>query len=197
MKRSTRSRESFWRSRMPPIAGRRCSNANAGIERSKMTPKPCWSTSQPMISSVSGQMCSSADAIRAWPRAFVRMTAAAAPSPNSASATMLALVSLSSRMASEHSSTATSNTVLPGRASAKRAAIDKPVTPPAQPNPKTGTRAISERKFNAAAARVSRLGVAMPVEDTVTTQSTSAPVRPARSSAPRAAATNRCVPSLR
>ena len=162
-----------------------------------MTPNPCSSTSQPMMSSVSGQVYSSAPVIRAQPRTSVRMTAAAAPSPNSASATMLALVSLSSLTASEHNSTATTRTLVPGCASARRAPIERPVTPPAHPKPNTGTRETSGRKFNAAAARVSKLGVAMPVEDTVTTQSTSAPDRPAFASARRDAKTSNRLASER
>ena len=53
---------------------------------------------------------------------------------------MLALVSSSRRSASEQSSTATSSTLVPGRAWARRAAIARPETPPAQPRPNTGTR---------------------------------------------------------
>ena len=109
------------------------------------------------------------------PPSPARRIIAAAPSPNRLVATILALVSSSSRSASEQSSTATSSTLLPGRASASRAAIDRPDTPPAQPRPNTGTRLMSERNPRRPATRASRLGVAIPVELTVTTVSMSAP----------------------
>ena len=94
-----------------------------------------------MMPSVSGQRCSPEFSICVAPPSPARRIIAAAPSPNRLMATILALVSSSSRSASEHSSTATSSTLLPGRACASRAAIDRPDTPPAQPRPNTGTRA--------------------------------------------------------
>ena len=48
------------------------------------------------------------------------------------------------------SSIVTSSTLLPGRACARREAIDRPEAPPAQPRPNTGTRATSERKSHPA-----------------------------------------------
>src|ERR1017187_6849532 len=100
---------------------------------------------------------------------------AAAPSPKRLMATMLALVSSSRRSASEQTSIATSSTLAPGPASARRHGIDKPETPPAQPRPNTGTRATSDRNPITPATRASRLGVAIPVEQTVTTVSISPP----------------------
>ena len=127
-----------------------------------------------MMPSVSGQRCSPELSICVAPPSPARRMIAAAPSPNRLMATMLALVSSSRRSASEQSSTATSSTLVPGRACARRAAIDRPETPPAQPRPNTGTRAMSERNPIRPATRASRLGVAMPVEQTVTTVSISA-----------------------
>ena len=73
-------------------------------------------------------------------------TAAAAPSPNRAVATTAAGSSLSSRIEIEQVSTVTNSQLLPGSAAAIRAAIDRPLTPPAQPRPNTGTRRMSLRK---------------------------------------------------
>ena len=70
-----------------------------------------------MMPSVSGHRCSPESSIQVVPPSPARSTAAAAPSPNRAMATMLALVSSSSRSASEQSSIVTSSTLLPGRAS--------------------------------------------------------------------------------
>lgn len=71
------------------------------------------------------------------------------------------------------------------------------MVPPAQPRPNTGTRAASGRNPIRSMARASRLGVAMPVEDTVTMASTSAAVSPASSSAAWAAWTNRSTATVR
>jgi hypothetical protein len=145
-----------------------------------------------MMSNVCGHRCSVApriDAIASRPGSLDTM-AAAAPSPNSEVATTSVLLARSNRNASVHSSTATSSTVVPGRAAAKRDAIASPVTPPAQPNPKTGVRSTSLRKPSCGNTRVSKLGVMMPVDETVTTASTcAAPIR-ARSSADRATRAN-------
>ena len=119
-------------------------------------------------------------------------TAAAAPSPNKAVATTAAGSSLSRRMEMEQVSTVTISHLLPGSAEARRAAVASPLTPPAQPRPKTGTRRISSRKPTRRAARVSRLGVAIPVVETVTTPSTWSGLRPAFSIAEVAASTNNC-----
>src|ERR1700730_8385994 len=104
----------------------------------------------------------------AMPVSSARSTQAAAPSPNSADATIFALVKRSSRKAIVQISTANSSTTLPGRDCARREAIETPETPPAQPRPNTGTRSTSARKPTRAAARASRLGVAMPVDEMVT-----------------------------
>ena len=74
----------------------------------------------------------------AAPRRRRAARAAAAPSPNSATATRLALSALSSRTERVQSSTTTSRTLEPGRGGRRRVASDRPVTPPAQPSPKTG-----------------------------------------------------------
>ena len=73
-------------------------------------------------------------------------TAAAAPSPNKAVATIAAGSSLSRRIEIEQVSTVTNSQLLPGSAAARRAASDRPLTPPAQPRPNTGTRRMSGRK---------------------------------------------------
>src|SRR3954454_8645597 len=97
-----------------------------GMVRRKITPKPWGSTLQPMMPSVSGQICSPTCSIWVAPPSPARNTTAAAPSPNRLTATMLALVSSSCRSASEHSSRVTTSTFVPGRACARRAAIDNP-----------------------------------------------------------------------
>ncbi len=61
--------------------------------------------------------------------------------------------------------------------------MPNPAAPPPQPSPNTGTRMMSGRKPMAVMAWASRLGVAMPVEETVTTISTCAAFKPALSSA--------------
>ena len=94
--------------------------------------------------------------------------AAAAPSPNKAVATTAAGSSLSSRIEVEQVSTVTNSQLLPGSAAASRAVVASPVTPPAQPSPNTGTRAMSERKPSRGATRASILGVEMPVVETNT-----------------------------
>ncbi len=86
---------------------------------------------------------------------------------------------------------ATKSTVEPGRPAASRAARARPETPPAQPRPKTGTRSTSLRKPMRPSTRASRLGVAMPVEETVTMVSTSPAAIPALARAAEALSTNR------
>src|SRR5579859_6265378 len=185
------------RPRISAMAGAICASAKGGIARSKITPRPCGSTDQPMMPRVSGQRCWPLISTSAMPGSPARNTQAAAPSPNNAVATMLALVKVSVRNASEQSSTATSNTTVPGRDSASREAIESPDTAPAQPRPKTGTRSISGRKPIRPATRASRLGVAMPVDEIVTTVSTSAAPIPAASSALVAASKNNWHPPSR
>ena len=73
-------------------------------------------------------------------------TAAAAPSPKMAVATIAAGSSLSRRMAIEQVSMVTNSQRLPGSAAARRAAVARPLTPPAQPIPKIGTRRTSVAK---------------------------------------------------
>ena len=134
--------------------------------------------------------------MRARPASPVRTTQAAAPSPNKAVATMLAALSWSMRKAAVQISMATISTVEPGRARARRSAMASPLTPPAQPSPNTGTRSTSARKPMRPATRASRLGVAMPVDETVTMVSTSRAWQPALASARLAASMKRaCAPS--
>jgi hypothetical protein len=101
-------------------AGLRFSVTNSGTVRRRITPKPCGSTLQSMTSSVSGHKCSPLCSIRVAPPSPARKTIAAAPSPNRLTAMMLALVNSSWRSAGKHSSTATSSTLVPGRACARR-----------------------------------------------------------------------------
>jgi hypothetical protein len=67
----------------------------------------------------------------------------------------------------------------PGSARASLAPSVNPDTPPAHPRPNTGTRIAVGRNPISGATRASMLGVAMPVEDTVTTTSTSRAEMPA------------------
>ena len=146
-----------------------------------------------MMSRVSRHVCCAPLPMTARPGEPARTTAAAAPSAKSAVETTFAAVSLSRRTARVHSSTVTNSTVFPGEASAKRAASASPLTPAAQPSPKTGMRAMSVRKSSRSRRRASRLGVAMPVEDALTTISTSRPVRSAARRAFEAASSKRAV----
>ena len=57
-KRSTSAMRCPDRARMPLTAGPTFSRAKGGMAWAKMTPKPCGSTLHPMMSSVSGQVCS-------------------------------------------------------------------------------------------------------------------------------------------
>ena len=138
-----------------------------------------------MMSSVSGQVCSAPAPIaqRAPASRSTRSTQAAAPSPNSAEEITSALAPRSPRKASVHNSTATTSTTSPGSARASRAPSARPATPPPQPRPNTGTRSALGLKPISAPTRASRLGVAMPVDETVTMTSTSRAARRARSSA--------------
>jgi len=171
-------------------AASRCSTKR-GKERDSTIPNPAGSTVQPMMSSVPGQVCSALSPIdKPASACSARSTAAAAPSPNSAEEITSALVQRSARKASVHSSTTTTSTTSPGSARASRAPIDRPETPPAQPRPNTGTRAADDLKPISNATRASRLGVAMPVDETVTITSTSRAEIPARSSASCAVCTN-------
>ena len=113
------------------------------------------------------------------PPSPVLTTAAAAPSPNSAVATIAAGSSLSSRMEIEQVSTVTNSQLLPGSEAASRAVSARPLTPPAQPRPNTGTRRTFSRRPSRGPTRASRLGVAMPVVETVTTPSICSGAKPA------------------
>ncbi len=145
-----------------------------------------------MTLSVSGQVCWPPPSMRQAPSSSPeRSTQAAPPSANRAVATMLAVVSSSSRKARVQSSMVTKSTVDPGRPAASREARCRPETPPAQPRPKTGTRSTSPRKPMRPSTRASRLGVAMPVEETVTMVSTSLAWMLAWARAALAASTNR------
>ena len=114
--------------------------------RGRRSPRgPGSSTRQPMMPSVSGHNFSPAPLIVARPSPSVETTAAAAPSPNRAVATIAAGSSLSRRIEIEQVSTVTNSQRLPGSAAASRAAVARPVTPPAQPSPNKGTRRTSGR----------------------------------------------------
>ena len=156
------------------------------MSREKIARKPSSATSQPMTSRVLGNVYSP-DAAIFGPVPPLHTTAAAAPSPNSAVATMLLLVRSSRRNHSAHNSTTKSNTFDPGIACAIIAARARPTAPPTQPKPKIGKRRIVREKPRRSTRRASRLGVAIPVVDTTTTASTSAAVSEARASASRVA----------
>jgi hypothetical protein len=83
------------------------------------------------------------------------------------------------------------STLVPGLDCASLDAIESPETPPAQPNPNTGTRDTSDRNPILPATRASSVGVAMPVEQTVTTVSISLTSRLAAAIALRATSRNR------
>ena len=82
-----------------------------------------------MIRSVSGHSFSAEPVIRARPCSPVVTTAAAAPSPNKAVATIAAGSSLSSRIEIEQVSTVTNSQWLPGSAAASRAVERQAVDP--------------------------------------------------------------------
>ncbi len=144
-----------------------------------------------MISIVFAQRCSVAPPTRpiAGPSPQ-RKIAAAAPSPKSAAEMISALVARSSLNARVHNSIDTSKTVVPGSLAAIRAAVPNPVTPPAHPKPKMGIRRTSGRKPSRGRTRASRLGVAMPVDDTVITASIWRASSAAASSALRTTSSN-------
>ena len=124
------------------------------------------------------------------PAPSVERQAAAAPSPKSTVAMMSDFCSRSVRNDGVQASTTTRSTREPGRPCASCAAIDRPEAPPAQPSPKTGTRITSCRKPIRPQATASKVGVATPVEVTVTIASTSPAAQPASASAPSAASAN-------
>ena len=84
----------------------------------------------------------------------------------------------------------TNSQLLAGSAAASRAAVASPVTPPAQPSPKIGTRRTSGRRPRRGATRASMLGVAMPVVETKTRPSMSPGTNPAAAIAWVAASMN-------
>src|SRR5205085_6826971 len=112
------------------------------------------------------------------------------PSPNKAVATTAAGSSLSSRIEIEQVSMVTNSQLVPGSADASLALSESPLTPPAQPRPNTGTRRTSGRNPILGPTRAQRLGVAMPVVETVTTPSIWSGARPAFSIAALAASAN-------
>src|SRR5918993_1382861 len=99
-------------------------------------------------------------------------------------ATIAAGSSLSSRMEMEQVSMVTNSQRLPGSLAASRAAVARPLTPPAQPSPKMGTRRALSLNPRRGPTRASRLGVAMPVVETVTIPSISSGASPVFSIAP-------------
>ena len=174
-------------------AASRCSTKRGSEREASRRSRPDRSV-QPMMSSVPrpGVLGGGADLQRRLARA--RRAAQAPPHRRRTSAEEItsALVPRSMRKASVQSSTTTTSTTSPGSARASRAPSERPDTPPAHPRPKTGTR-IDRRDAIPfpGPTRASRLGVAMPVDDTVTTTSTSRAVDAAPDRAPsRAACTN-------
>ena len=159
-----------WRARKSSATARNRVSTSCGISRENTALNPLSAISQPITSRVPGQVCSPL-ATTAGPEPSVDSKTPAAPSPNRAVATMLLLVQSSRRNDKAHNSTTRSSTISPGCASAWLAARARPMTPPAQPNPKIGNRLTSRRNCIRSINRASRLGVAMPVVDTVTTAS--------------------------
>ena len=90
-----------------------------------------------------------------------------------------------------HSSTTSSSTLPLGSDCAIRAARARPLTPPAQPRPKMGSRSIVAGRPRRLARIASRLGTASPVVDTVTMASMSSGSMPARSMHSRLARSRR------
>ena len=115
------------RAHISSTASASSASMNGGMARSNTTARPGSSTSQPMIRSVSGHSFSAEPVIRARPCSPLVTTAAAAPSPNRAVATIAAGSSLSSRIEIEQVSTVTNSQLLPGSAAASRAASDEAV----------------------------------------------------------------------
>ena len=111
-------------------------------------------------------------------------TTAAAPSPNSALPTRVAIDG-SVFGISEHSSTA-SSTATPSGCAAQVVvqAAPCPAAPATQPSPNSGTRRTSGRSPIRPAIRASSVGTASPVTVVVMIRSTSDGSRPASSSAP-------------
>ena len=152
------------------------------MSRENSTPRPSSSTCQPITSSESGQVCSPLSP-RIGPSPAPLISMPAAPSPNRAAATMLLFELSPKRKVRLHSSTTSSSTRRPGRTAAISAARDKPITPPAQPSPNSGRRWVSRRMPSRSISRASRLGVQMPVVETVTMASTSSTPQPASAEA--------------
>ena len=165
---------------------------NGGIARSKTTARPGSSTSQPMIRSVSGNSFSADPLIRARLCLPLVTTAAAAPSPNKAVATTAAGSSLSSRIEIEQVSTVTNSQqaagIGRGKPRGEREAVDAAGTAQAEHRYAADVGAQPEPW----PMRASRLGVAMPVVETVTTPSIWSGVSPAFSMAAVAASMNSC-----
>ena len=101
------------------------------MARSKITPKPASSTLPAHdVEGVGPGVLGRGLDLQRGPPSPARTTAAAAPSPNRAVATMLTLLSSSSRNDRVQSSITTSSTLRPGWARASRAARPRPETPP-------------------------------------------------------------------
>ena len=174
------------------MAGAICASAKGGIARSKITPNPCGST------------CPAHDVERVGPDMlaahFDRREAGLAGAQHAGGGAVAEQgggddVGLGQLVEPERQGAKLDrhqqHDRCPGGLAPGARRSTSPETPPAQPRPKTGTRSTSARKPMRAATRASRLGVAMPVDETVTTVSTSAAVRPAASSALVAASINK------
>ena len=140
-----------------------------GIARSNTTARPRILDPPAHDAERVGPLRSPAPAIAAMPSPSVETTAAAAPSPNRAVATMAAGSSLSRRKEREQSSTETNSHGEPGSG--------PPAAPPARGRRPAGAAQAEHRhapdivaEAQAGPLRASRLGVAMPVVETVTTR---------------------------
>ena len=160
--------------RRPP--GRHAPRRRAGWQRSKMTPSPLGSTFQPMMSSVSGQVCSprALDARQAALAARAR-TQAAAPSPNRAVADHVGLGGQLVHAEGRGAELDDHQQHRRARPGARQPAGDGEArTRRRRSRGRTPARARRRRGSPCGPpTRASRLGVAMPVEDTVTMVSTS------------------------
>src|SRR5260221_10987985 len=127
-KRSRSPSASPCRPRKSRAAGPILAATSRGMSREKTGFSPSSATSQPMMSRVCGQVCSPL-ATTDGPAPPHRSTAAAAPSPNSAAATILLFPLSPRRKVKEHNSTTRSSTALSGIAAASVAARASPMTP--------------------------------------------------------------------
>ena len=160
------------------VTGRTWCRAMSGTPRDSRTSSPLCVTCQPMTSRLPGQVCSP-QALIAGPVPSVVSTAPAAPSPKRAVATTFAVVRSLPQNVSVQSSTTRYRMRLPGWALAQAAARASPSAPPAQPRPNSGRRCTLRRNGSSSISRASSAGKAMPVDETVTSMSTSLHSRPA------------------